>query len=176
MGKIIKFIFLLSFLFALIPDARAWELSSDTISEGESMIADQAAYECDGSNISPDLSWGVAPAGAKSFALVMHDPMAARPNGFYHWIVIDIPATVQGFTKGEAFVPPIREVAGDSGAPGYHGPCPPAGSGKHFYIFTLYALNVETLHIMDGDTPAEAEEIIKAHALHATQITATYQR
>ncbi|MDR0449117.1 MAG: YbhB/YbcL family Raf kinase inhibitor-like protein [Rickettsiales bacterium] len=175
MGKIIKLIFLFSFAFAVLP-ARAWELGSNTIHEGERMAADQAAYECDGANISPDLFWGDAPDGTRSMALVMHDPRAASADGFYHWIIVDIPESVQGFSMGENFLPPIREVAGDSGMPGYYGVCPPAGSGKHFYVFTLYALNVDRLHLDEADTPAEIHDVIKSHAIHATQITATFER
>ena len=41
-------------------------------------------YTGDGENLSPPLEWSDAPAGTKSFALVVEDPDA--PSGtFRHW-------------------------------------------------------------------------------------------
>ncbi|MCP4872618.1 MAG: YbhB/YbcL family Raf kinase inhibitor-like protein [Proteobacteria bacterium] len=62
-----------------------------------------------GGNISPQLSWGNAPSGTKSFALLMFDPDVpttpervnkegvsipedAPRTRFYHWVLVDIPA------------------------------------------------------------------------------------
>jgi len=45
------------------------------------------------------------------------------------------------------------ETRTDLGAPGYGGPCPPAGSKPHRYIFTLHALKVESLDV-DAQTSA----------------------
>ena len=45
------------------------------------------ASECGGENRTPHFIWTGAPAGVKSFAVVLHDPDAPVPGGFYHWIV-----------------------------------------------------------------------------------------
>ena len=37
-----------------------------------------AKYTCDGSDVSPPLSWSDAPSGTQSFALISDDPDAPR--------------------------------------------------------------------------------------------------
>ncbi|MCL2629795.1 MAG: YbhB/YbcL family Raf kinase inhibitor-like protein [Alphaproteobacteria bacterium] len=156
--------------------AHAWDVKSNVIHEGEAFIKDQASIACDGANISPDLYWGDAPEGTKSLAMIMHDPTAPKENGYYHWMVTDIPPTVKGFSQGEKLAPPIREIAGDAGYPGYVGPCPPKDSGKHFYTFTVYALDVKKIGLPPQLSPYQMHMIIQKHSIQATRVTATYQR
>ena len=129
-----------------------------------------------GANISPDLEWANVPSAARSLALVVHDPDAPHPNGFYHWLVVDIPTTITGIAKGAKFAPPARELNTDFGVPGYNGPCPPRGSGPHHYHFTLYAIAVEKLDIPTGAGPHEIASAIQAAALGQTTITGLYKR
>ena len=70
-----------------------------------------------GKNISPELSWSNAPAGTKSFAVVVHDPdvptKADNVNkegktvskdlkrmDFYHWVLVDLPANTTQLAQG----------------------------------------------------------------------------
>lgn len=99
-------------------------------------------FTCEGQDISPDLSWSDAPKETKSFALILHDPDAPRPNGFVHWVLYNIPASVthvnQDVSKN-ASVPELGlQGRNDAGKTAYMGPCPPSGS--HRYFFRLYAL------------------------------------
>jgi len=50
--------------------------------------------------VSPPLSWSGAPSGTRSFVLVCLDPDA---NNFVHWVMYDIPASVNSLPEG---VPP----------------------------------------------------------------------
>src|SRR6195952_3313438 len=53
---------------------------------------DQQAFGVDGENLSPALQWeGVAPE-AESLALTVYDPDAPTGSGFWHWVVVNIPA------------------------------------------------------------------------------------
>lgn len=64
------------------------ELKSPSFQHGE-MIP--AKYTCDGSDISPPLTWTDPPAGTESFALISDDPDA--PVGTWvHWVIWNIPA------------------------------------------------------------------------------------
>ena len=57
-------------------------------------------FTCDAgqTNPSPALAWTEAPAGTKSFALIMHDPDAPLAGGFTHWVLFDIPATASSLS------------------------------------------------------------------------------
>ena len=53
------------------------------------------ATECGGAE--PDAASHLEPAlrpDVKSFAVIMHDPDAPIPGGFYHWVVYNLPATI----------------------------------------------------------------------------------
>jgi Raf kinase inhibitor-like YbhB/YbcL family protein len=95
-------------------------------------------YTCKGQNVSPPLNIFNVPSKAKSLALIMHDPDA--PNGdFLHWLVWDIPASTETIPV-HSLPPGARQGSNSLGESNYMGPCPPAGSGTHHYIFELYAL------------------------------------
>ncbi len=137
-------------------------------------IPQEYVYEkCGGQNISPDIKWTNFPANTKSFALIMHDPDAPRVNGFYHWLVINIPTNTTGFEKGQK-IQNATELQSDFQTLGYGGPCPP--SGQHRYNFTVYALDTESLKISKEATPKEIETEIKKHAIGQGTLTGLYKR
>src|SRR6476661_3758192 len=102
-------------------------------------------YTCEGDDVSPPLAWSGAPAGTKSFALIVDDPDAPDPAApqmtWVHWVVYNIPA---GATELKAGVKPAELPKGalpalnDWKRVRYGGPCPPIG--RHRYIHKLYAL------------------------------------
>jgi Raf kinase inhibitor-like YbhB/YbcL family protein len=133
-------------------------------------------YTCDAgqTNPSPALAWKEAPAGTKSFALIMHDPDAPLAGGFTHWVLFDIPATTvelpEGFQAGSV------GVSGNSGfrRAGYGGPCPPSGS--HHYHFTISALDVATLGLQAGAAKADVEKAMQGHVLGTAELVGLYQK
>lgn len=153
-------------------------LTSDSIKNNQTLPEEQVlnAFGCSGENISPDLKWHNAPEGTKSFALFVHDPDAPRENGWWHWLVVNIPADITEFKKGEKPQTPCLETATDFQNPGYGGACPPKGHGIHHYNFTIYALDVEKLDVKANTNPNEVEKIVKSRALASSTITALYQR
>lgn len=131
-------------------------------------------HSCQGADLSPSLEWSGAPAGVRSFALVVEDPDA--PSGaFCHWIVYDIPPVVHNLAQG--LKPGSVGVGGanDFGRPGYGGPCPPKGS-PHRYYFRLYALNVPALGLPQGAERGEVLHAMKGHILLETQCMGRFQR
>jgi Raf kinase inhibitor-like YbhB/YbcL family protein len=162
----------------------AFSLSSTDVSAG-AMIKSAQVFNgmgCTGSNTSPGLSWKGAPAKARSFALTVYDPDAPTGSGWWHWVVYNIPASATSLAAGagdpKKNLLPAGSAQGntDFGAPGYGGPCPPAGDKPHRYIFTLYALDTDKLDLPASATAAYVGFNIHAHAVGKATFTAKYGR
>jgi Raf kinase inhibitor-like YbhB/YbcL family protein len=153
--------------------AAAFSLSSPAFANDANI---PSKFTCDAGmqNPSPALAWTDAPAGTKSFALIMHDPDAPLAGGFTHWVLFDIPASTASLP--EAFQPGSVGVSGNSGfrRAGYGGPCPP--SGVHHYHFTLSALDTASLGLQAGATKAEVEKAMQGHVLGTAELVGLYQR
>ena len=94
-------------------------------------------YTCDGTDVSPDLSWTNAPAGTKSFALIADDPDA--PAGTWtHWVVWNIPGNATSLQERVAKEPTLgdgtRQGNNDFKRIGYWGPCPPPGKPHRLFF------------------------------------------
>lgn len=140
----------------------------------------------DGKDISPPLQWSDPPEGTKEFALICDDPDAPSPRRpapqpWVHWVIYGIPADVRELPAG---VPPKEKLDSPAGARqgknswgsiGYRGPAPPRGSGKHRYVFTLYALD-QPVTLGPGATKAELLKAIEGHVLATAQWIGTYER
>lgn len=127
-------------------------------------------------NRSPDLAFHDVPQGAKSLALLCDDPDAPG-GGWLHWLVWDIPPRSEGLVEG---IPPLDEVPGacrqgknDFGTLGWGGPCPPAGTGTHHYVFSLYALD-EAIGPRQGMTKAALLGTIEGHIIATATFTGTF--
>lgn len=113
-------------------------------------------FGCSGSNASPELRWSGAPAATKSFAVMVHDEDAPTGSGFWHWVVVNIPADVTSLpagASGSGLPAGALETRTDFGKPGYGGPCPPEGDHPHRYLFTVHAVSVDALPV-EADTSA----------------------
>jgi hypothetical protein len=132
-----------------------------------------------GGNVSPDLTWTAGPAGTKSYAVTCYDPDAPTTVGFWHWTVMDIPASRTSLPAGAGT--PGKEPPGailgytDFGGPGYGGAAPPPG-GAHPYHFNVYALDVETIGLGANATAAMLMFCMNGHILDQGRITATFAR
>src|ERR1700744_5534626 len=129
----------------------ALALTSNSFKEGGTLALDQVlsksfGFGTDGGNKSPQLSWSGAPAGTKSFALICFDPDAPTGSGFWHWVVVDIPASVTELALDAGNLISGKMPAGalmtrtELGNSGYLGPCPPPGDHPHRYLFTVFAV------------------------------------
>ena len=200
------------------------KLTSTSFADGQKIpgefafcIPDPAHHVSLGQNKNPQLTWSEAPAGTRSFAVICHDPdvpskgddvnqegrvvPATLPRvDFFHWVLIDLPATVNGLQAGEF----SREVtprgkagpqaahgarqgvnnytdwfAGDKDMNGdyygYDGPCPPWNDEiVHHYVFTVYALDVDKLPIEGRFGGPEVRAALHGHVLAEAKLTGTY--
>jgi hypothetical protein len=124
---------------------------------------------CFGQNVSPQLSWSNPPAGTKSYAMIIMDPLARNGLGVDHWVGYGIPVSVTGFAEGEASAPAGKYVggSGNAGQPGYSGPCPPVGA-PHHYSFALIATDLDPKALPPGLTHAQLLARLEGHAKGAT--------
>ncbi|MEZ5089041.1 MAG: hypothetical protein R2719_04530 [Micropruina sp.] len=67
----------------------------------------------------------------------------------------------------------LRQWGNDYGYVGYGGPCPPPGPA-HRYVFTVHALDVDTLDVPDGATSAVCRFTLLAHSIDSASFTATF--
>lgn len=147
------------------------ELTSNAIPADSAIALRYAETSAEGENLSPDLSWTGAPADTKSYAITCYDPDAPTGSGWWHWIAFDIPADVTSLEAGAEV--PGREWENDYGYIGYGGPCPPPGT-THRYVFTVYALDAETLPVGDQVTSAACRFTLLSHVLDQASFTATF--
>lgn len=142
----------------------------------------QAHPDSGGQNISPQLSWINAPKGTRSFAITMFDRDAPIEGGFWHWLMFNIPATVDHLPAdaGNTFthLAPATAIQSmnDFGQYGYGGPNPPHGHGWHNYSITLYALDTETLELSKDTSPALVEFHLWKHTLAKATIVFYYKK
>ncbi len=178
----VRNLFLLTLLF--LPSARAESnLKSDHF---PAIIVKSSSFKhegkippeftCEGKDNSPEISWSNIPQGAESLALIVDDPDA--PNGLWvHWVVYNIPVSVQGFKSSQPDTE-FLESGGmqgltDFGRVGYGGPCPP--SGTHRYFFKVYALDT-LLDFKPGATKAQVEFAMTGHILAQGTLMGKYKR
>ncbi len=199
-------------------------LTSSSITAGQRVPQRYAFGKPDGTgkatlsdNVSPHLAWSDVPAGTKSFAVVMVDPTvpavgddmnqegktlpANMPRtDFYHWILIDIPASVTELAEGlhsdgvvfggksgpdapggtrhgvnnySDFYQGDPDLGGDYF--GYDGPFPPWNDELvHTYNFTVYAVDTERLPVEGNFTGPDILDALEGHVLDSAIITAAY--
>jgi Raf kinase inhibitor-like YbhB/YbcL family protein len=143
------------------------ELTSTAFADGEPI---PVRHTCDGEDVSPPLAWTAPPDGTVSLALCLDDPDAGR-YPFTHWLAWGLPPVAGGLGEGESAP---REGRNDFGAPGYRGPCPPAGK-PHRYVYRLYALDAEP-ELGPSDRRLSFDAAVEGHALATAELVGVYER
>jgi Raf kinase inhibitor-like YbhB/YbcL family protein len=145
-----------------LPPAASFSLTSSDLREGEKLAMPQVSgiFGAGGQDVSPQLSWSGFPPGTKSFVVTMCDPEAPTVSGFWHWAVVNIPANVTelpagaGEESGWGLPPGAFQLPNDARSARYVGAGPPAGHGRHRYIFAVLAIGAEMIEIDKDATPA----------------------
>lgn len=138
----------------------------------------------------------VADDANKSDRTLPHD----LPRGeFVHWLLFDVPASVSELSEGvdadgmtargkapgktphgvrglndyTSWFAGDKELEGKYA--GYDGPWPPFNDERlHHYVFTVYALDVETLGLSGEVTVADLRRALAGHVLAESSITTHY--
>ena len=137
-----------------------------------------SGFGCSGENISPELSWKDAPKGTKSFAVTVYDPDAPTGSGWWHWVVFDISkdkfTLPSGFGNSES--KDVIQSMTDFGKTGFGGACPPVADKAHAYIFTVHALDIETIGLDKNTNPALVGYYLNTHSLAKASLISHYGR
>ena len=165
--------------YDLLPEKPSFTLESDEVKDGELMDKSFVAAMAGGdSDHSPHLRWSGFPEETKSFAITCFDPDAPTGSGFWHWSVFNLPADTTELPAGaspDGLPDGAVEVRNDYGESGYGGAAPPGGDIAHRYVYTVFAVDEETLDIPQEASPAYVGFNLTFHTLARAAIRPTFQ-
>lgn len=129
----------------------------------------------DGAGATPPLEWTGAPAGTKSFAVIMHHSPGPGDTKWY-WTLYNIPTNIQGLPKNVQGVGTLGSNSVNR-RPGY---APPhsKGPGAKTYILTAYALSAP-VQISAPPTEVNRDALLVAMKdliLDSAELKVTYDR
>ena len=164
--------------------AADFQLTSGDIGPDKPLAQDFvfSGFGCTGANLSPALSWRGAPDGTKSYAVALFDPDAMQGRGFWHWLMVNIPASITSLSrdagKNDASKLPAgaAQIRNGFRVLGYSGSCPPPADEPHGYVMTVYALKVTRLDVPADATSPTMLAAIEANSLGKASITYHFGR
>lgn len=151
--------------------ALAMTLTSRDLTPNAAMPRAHIYPRCGGENVSPDLAWTAPPPGTRSLVLTMID-RDVKPALWSHWVVVDLPPAAGGLARGGALPAGARPVVSNFGDAAYAGPCPPKGTGKHRYEFTVWAMPAAKTALPPDQNARTLEATLAKTALDRGSLTA----
>ncbi|MCR1782881.1 YbhB/YbcL family Raf kinase inhibitor-like protein [Nocardioides carbamazepini] len=163
--------------YTLLPVVASFPVTSEDVTDGRPLKDDQVAAL---GNTSPQLSWSGAPEGTKSYVVTCFDPDAPTPSGFWHWVLVDLPADTTSLDSGAgaegAVLPGNAFMCRNDGGPkAFMGAAPPQGDQVHRYYFVVHAVGEETLGVDSDASAAVVSFNLAFKTLGRAILTGTYQ-
>ena len=169
--------------YADLPQVPSFTVTSTDVADGETLAVPHRSgiFGAGGEDRSPQLSWSGFPEETQSFCVTCYDPDAPTASGFWHWAVVDIPASVTelpagaGDEGGAALPAGAFQLGNDAGLARYLGSAPPPGHGPHRYFFVVHAVDVPSLEIPAEARPAFLGFNLFSHTLARAAIVPVYE-
>src|SRR5512144_360169 len=161
--------------YDFLPQVPSFTVTSTDVQDGQPLKDDQVAAK---GNTSPQLSWSGFPEETRSFVVTCFDPDAPTPSGFWHWVLVDLPADVTSLDTGAAsgdLPGPAFHCRNDGGTKGFMGAAPPPGDMVHRYFFVVHAVKEETLGVDSDASPAVVSFNLAFKTLGRATVHGTYQ-
>ncbi|MEZ5094935.1 MAG: YbhB/YbcL family Raf kinase inhibitor-like protein [Nocardioides sp.] len=163
--------------YDLLPATASFTVTSADVTDGQPLKDDQVAAL---GNTSPQLSWSGAPEGTRSYVVTCFDPDAPTPSGFWHWVLVDLPADCSSLETGAgaegADLPGHAFMCrNDGGAKAFMGAAPPPGDQVHRYYFVVHAVGGESLGVDSDASAAVVSFNLAFKTLGRAILTGTYQ-
>lgn len=161
--------------YPLLPAVPSFTVTSDDIQNGQPLKDAQVA---DLGDTSPQLTWSDVPDGTQSFVVTCFDPDAPTPSGFWHWVLVDLPAETRSLPAGAAAQPlpgAAFHVRNDVGRPGFFGAAPPQGDQVHRYYYVVHAVDATSLGVSADASPAVVSFTLAFHTLGRAIVVGTYR-
>ena len=163
--------------YDLLPTVPSFTVTSDDVTDGQPLKDDQVNEFGDRS---PQLSWSGAPDDTKSYTVTCFDPDAPTPSGFWHWVLVDLPADCTSLQAGAgaegADLPGNAFMCrNDGGSQSFMGAAPPEGDQVHRYYFVVHAVKEESLGVDPDASPAVVSFNLAFKTAARAIIQGTYQ-
>ena len=114
-------------------------VTSPNFADGESLPASET---CRAEGAFPTIEWSNLPDNTESIAVIVYD-VDAEGGDYVHRLTTNLDPTAGSLPSAQT-PPEAVEYKTSNGSAGWTPPCPPAGSGTHRYVFTVYALDRPT--------------------------------
>jgi Raf kinase inhibitor-like YbhB/YbcL family protein len=171
--------------YDFMPPVPSFAVVSNDVAGGQQMSNAQVfnGFGMSGENISPNLRWHGFPAETQGFAVTCFDPDAPTGCGFWHMVLLDVPASVTelatGAVSGDLSGLPAGAfcVRNDYGVKAFGGAAPPQGDPPHRYVFAVHALDLASLASQGVDSdvsPAVAGFNLRFHTIARGMIIPVY--
>lgn len=169
--------------YELLPQVGSFTVTSEDVTDGAPLQADQVHDQAGGRNVSPALSWSGAPEGTASYVVTAYDPDAPTPSGFWHWVAVNLPASVTSLPAGAgasdealaAVAEGAFHVRNDMSRAAFDGAAPPQGDQVHRYYFVVHAVDVPALEVDGSASPAVVSFNLAFHTLARAIVVGTFQ-